>query len=116
MKLDIPLTPDEEARLSVEAKRNGLAPEEWIKRLALENLAEPPRHAEEEMDAKLRRWQEQTGTALLPDVPAPELFARWAEEDALMTEEEREAEDRLWEDIERGLTANKGLQLRRWNQ
>jgi hypothetical protein len=33
-----------------------------------------------------------------------------------MTEEEREAEDRLWEDIEQGLIDNRGLRLRRLDE
>ncbi len=47
---------------------------------------------EEALDAKLRLWQQQDGTPLLPDIPAHALFAQWAEEDARMTDAEREAE------------------------
>ena len=103
MNLEIPFTPIEEARLTAAAKQTGLAPAELIKRLALAHLPPVPANAEDELNAKLRSWQEQDGTPLMPNIPTQKLFAKWAEEDAQMTEAEREAEDRLWEDIEKGL-------------
>lgn len=106
--------PDEEIRLSAAARRNGLAPEEWLKQIALESLPDVPDGNNDEIDSKLRQRQERDGTALAPDVPARTLFAQWAEEDAQMTDEEREAEDRLWKEIEEVLAANRGvLQLKR---
>ena len=114
MNVEIPFTPDEEARFSDAARRVGLAPEEWLKQIALERLIDAPAGADEEIDLKLRERQERDGTALTPDVPARILFARWADEDARMADEEREAEDRLWEDLEKGLAENRGvLRLRR---
>lgn len=72
-----------------------------------------PVNTEDAVDAKLREWQEQDGSPLMPDVPAQVLFAQWAEEDAKMTEEEREAERVLWGSIEQGLAEQDGrLQLR----
>jgi len=71
-----------------------------------------PTTDEDDIDTKLHKWQEQDGTRLMPDIPTQTLFAQWAEEDAQMTAEEREAEDRLWEDFEKGLAAyNRMLQL-----
>lgn len=69
-----------------------------------EELFETKQPSPEEIVAeKLRQWQEQDGKVLMPDVPIRTLFAQWAEEDARMTDAEREAEDRLWQDIEKGL-------------
>jgi hypothetical protein len=53
--------------------------------------------------AKLRQWQQETNTVTSPAIPAGELFAQWAEEDANMTDEEKEAEDRLWQDFHKGI-------------
>jgi hypothetical protein len=101
MRID--LTPSEEARLSAAARKTGLTPAEFVKRLALEHLAAVPLTAEDAVDDKLRQWQEQDGKTLTPDIPTRELFAQWAEEDAHMTDAEREAEDRLWEEFEKGI-------------
>ena len=68
------------------------------------------------LDAKLYRWQHQDGVVLMPEIPTQMLFAQWAEEDARMTDAEREAEDRLWKDMEKELAANNGLELRRLGQ
>lgn len=69
---------------------------------------------EYEIDAKLCQWQEQDSPALMPDISTQALFSQWAEEDTHMTDEEREAEDLLWVDIENGLSENSGmLRLRR---
>lgn len=113
MSLTIPLTPAEEARLSAAARRIGLAPEELMKRLTLEHLPAAAEDEEGSIDATLRRWQQEDGAPLLPDVPTLALFAQWAEEDARMTSEERAAEDRLWAEIENGLMESSGLRLRR---
>jgi PHD/YefM family antitoxin component YafN of YafNO toxin-antitoxin module len=53
--------------------------------------------------AKLRQWQKETNTVTSPAIPAGELFAQWAAEDVNMTDEEKEAEDRLWEDVQSGI-------------
>lgn len=69
----------------------------------------------------LVRWQSEDRTPIMPPVPlrngetpTQALFRSWKEEDARMTEEEKEAEDLLWEDIEKGLNENRStLRLRR---
>ena len=114
MDVVIAFDPNEEARLYAAARQTGLTPANLIKRLALEHMPAVPANAEEELDAKLHAWQQQDGTPLMPNVPAQTLFAQWDAEDANMTEEERETEARLWEDIEKGLAENNRiLQLRR---
>src|SRR5947207_1391707 len=101
MRID--LTPTEEARLSAAARKSGLAPAEFVKRLALEHLPNASPSAETAIDARLRQWQEQDGTTLTPDISTGTLFARWAGEDARMTDAEREAEAHLWENIQSGI-------------
>lgn len=114
MDITIAFNPTEEARLVAAAQRTGLAPADLLKRLALEHLPAVPANDEGEIDARLHQWQEQDQTALQSENSSGTLFSQWAEEDAQMTDAEREAEDRLWEDIEQGLTAN-GRTLRlRW--
>ena len=114
MNLTIDLTATEEAQISSAARHAGLAPAELVKRLVKEHLPTVPTDAENDLDAKLRKWQQQDGVKLYPDVSTQELFAKWAEEDALMTDEERESEDRLWEELEPALTEHgRVLQLRR---
>jgi hypothetical protein len=110
--MEINLTSQEESLIYAAAKRTGLSPQDWIKQLALESLTDSVPHTDEEIDVKLRQWQKETGSPLMPESSARELFAQWDEEDARMTDEEREAEDRLWEDIEQGLVENRGLHLR----
>ena len=75
---------------------------------------------EAHIQALLARWQTEDNTPILPPIPTlpgetptQALFRKWAEEDARMTDEEREAEDQLWEDIDKGLRENGGkLRLR----
>ena len=112
--IEIPFTPSEEARLSAVARQTGLDPAEWIKQLALDRLPPALANSDEEIDAKLRRLQEQDNTELMPVISTHALFAQWAEEDSRMTDEEREAEGRLWKEIEKGLAENgRRLQFRR---
>jgi hypothetical protein len=112
MNLLIPFDPAEEARLTAAARKSGVAPADLIKQLVLDHLPPAPLSAEAEMDARIREWQDQDGTPLGRDTADDSLFARWAEEDALMTDAERDAEDRLWDDIEKSLVANSALRLR----
>ena len=79
----------------------------------VELVEEPTKPEDETVDAKLHRWQQQDGAALMPEISTQTLFAQWAEEDARMTDAEREEEDRLWENMEKGLADNNGLELRR---
>jgi len=58
----------------------------------------------------LAQWQTEDRTPLRSPIPArpgetptQALFRKWEEEDARMSDEEKDAEDRLWEDIEKGI-------------
>jgi len=101
--MQIDLTPALEARLSAAARQTGLAPAELVRRLVEEHLPSLVASDESALDALLRQRQEQDGTVLMPDIATQTLFAQWAEEDARMTDEEREAEDRFWQDFEKGI-------------
>ena len=106
MSITIDLTPSEEAQLSEAAQKSGMAPSDLLRKLPKDYLPAVSGTNEDELSSLLRRLQEQDGTKLFPDVPAQTLFAQWAEEDAKMTDEEREAEDRLWEELEEVLVHN----------
>ena len=113
MDLIIDLTVSEEAQLCEAATRTGLAPADLVKKLVKEHLSPVPAVDLDDLDAKLLRWQDQTGTKVTPHIPTQTLFAQWAAEDALMTDEERADEDRLWEDLEPRLAeTGRALQLR----
>ena len=114
MNLMIVLTPSEEALLCEAAKQTGLAPAELAKKVVTDHLVPVPATGNDDLDAKLCKWQVQDGTMLMRDIPTQTLFAQWAEEDRHMTDEERQAEDLLWEDLEKGFPDNgRALQLRR---
>jgi hypothetical protein len=101
MSLIIDLTPSEEERLSAIAQETGLDLAELVKKLVEERLPVVAAATDDDLDAKLRKWQQQEGTKLRPDIPTGTLFARWAQEDEQMTHEEREKEDRLWNELEK---------------
>ena len=109
MSITINLTPAEEERLSYMATQSGLAPEEMARKLVSYHL--PSASPIEEMSRRIREWQEQDRTPTLPSTaerpgltPTSALFQQWAEEDAQKTDEdEKEAEDQLWQDIEKSI-------------
>ena len=124
MTLTIELNPEEEARLASAAASAGLEPAVLARKLLSERLptaAAAPVSPQEKVRALLRQWQAQDNTPAVIAGPEPlpgetateALFRKWDEEDARMTEEEREAEDRLWSEVEQGLAENHGLRLRR---
>lgn len=57
--------------------------------------------------AKLHQWQRETNTQTSVATSTRELFRQWDEEDAAMTEEEKRAESRLWEEVEQGINENR---------
>jgi hypothetical protein len=131
MTLTIELSPDEEARLARAAAQEGLDPAALARKLLTERLpagagadssngeaALPP---QEKVRALLARWQAQDNTPVIPgpeplpgETPTEALFRTWDEEDARMTEEERAAAERLWEDFQRGVNETReALGMRR---
>jgi hypothetical protein len=88
VSLTIELTPAEEAHLAEAARREGIPPGELARRLLTRSLlAEPKTEREED--------------------PTLTLFARWDSEDATMTREEVEAEDRRWEEFKTNINAER---------
>ena len=69
-------------------------------------ISAPTPEPEDRVLALIHKWQQEYGLPPRPDgstghVPLVDLFAEWAAEEANMTAEEIEAEQKLWEDIER---------------
>ena len=101
MDIVISFSPNENARLSAVARQFGLPPAELVRKLTLEHLPPAPEQAaEDDLDAKLSTWQAEDGVHLSDDVSAQFMFNQWAEEDAHMTEEQREDEDKFWNEFE----------------
>jgi hypothetical protein len=78
MNLTIDFTASEEAEISAAARQNGMAPADLIKELLKEHLP-----------------------AVTSHVSTQDLFAKWAEEDAQLTGEEREQNERVYAEIEK---------------
>lgn len=68
-------------------------------------ITAPEQNTHDRVIGLLNKWQQEYGLPPRPDgemhTPVAELMARWDAEDALLSPEEIEAEQRLWEDIER---------------
>ena len=106
MNLTIDLSPEEETRLTTLAEQEGVNPAALVRQLVRQHLSPPDGAAPDlgtELRDRLRRWQEQDHTPLMPAIPTRKLVAEWRAEDARMTDEEREAEDRFWEEFLEGL-------------
>jgi hypothetical protein len=88
MTLTIELHPDEEARLAAAARREGVEPAELIRKLVVAHLPPIPSNEDEED-------------------PTLALFAQWDREDALMTPEEIEAEQRQFEQFKQNINAER---------
>ena len=80
MSITIELSPEEEARLRLEAERTGTDLATWARQRVLEK---------------------KKNSGLL------ELLKQFEEEDALLSPEEREANTRDWEELKQGLNANR---------
>ena len=111
MDLVIVLDENEEALLNDAARFAGLPAGDLVKRLAFDHL--PVNSPPVDLDKLLGEMQQRDGTPLQADVDAATLFAAWAEEDAALSDEERKAGERLWDEIEQGLVENAGIEMRR---
>lgn len=111
MTLTIDLSPTEEAQFTDAARQEGLEPAAFVKRLVRERLpSTAPSDPVAHVQAILAKWRAEDHTPTPPPVPTrpgetptQALFRAWDEEDAGMTQKEREAEDQLWQDFQRGL-------------
>ena len=86
MTLTIDLSPTEEALLTDAARQKGLDPAALVKALVTEHLPAP---------------------ATAPEDPTLALFAQWAQEDAQMTPEEIAEENRIWEQFQTNINAER---------
>jgi hypothetical protein len=66
------------------------------------------------VNALLAQWQAADNTPLRPPIPTrpgetptQALFRKWEEEDARMTDEERDAEEKFWEEYEQSINAER---------
>jgi hypothetical protein len=114
MSLD--LGPEIENAIRLRAAAEGVSVNDLLARtFALERqVTNSTRDSKLHIQALLDKWQAADNTPIMPpmptlpgETPTRALFRRWKEEDALMTDEEKDAEDRLWEDIEKGLKDNR---------
>jgi outer membrane phospholipase A len=66
-------------------------------------LTSDPQTQKQQVLDTLHQWQKETGGETATRTSAHELFSQWDAEAAQMTDEEREAEDSLWEDFQKGI-------------
>jgi len=104
VSLVIDLTPAEEARLVAAAEETGVDAVEYVKRLVTDHLYAVPAAGDDVRDPERSKpgsqTESQNGAQLAPDVPTQLLFAKWAQEDALLTEAERAESDRIYAELE----------------
>jgi len=114
MSIIVNLTPTEEADLSTEAMQSGIATADLVAKLLREHLISDPKTKKQQVLERLHQWQKDTETETGPRVSAHELFSRWDAEAAQLTTAEREAEDQLWEDFQKGINETRAsLGMRR---
>ena len=110
--MNIALPPEMEKKITRLAQEAGTSVGGYlssvVSRLPEPKLGDDP---QETIAAKLRQWQTDDGSALLPNASAKELFARWKGEDAQSSDEERRKEYALWTEIEKSLQNQQGLTL-----
>ena len=111
MTLQIAFTPSEEAKLKKAANDINLPTEEMIKMLVEKHLLREPVSLDDDIDAKLRRWQEQDGRILRPPQSIKDFSTQMAEEYALMTDEERAEDARIWGSVEESLLKGRNPSL-----
>jgi hypothetical protein len=114
MSILVNLTPIEEARLTSAATQSGLSPEELARRLVSDHL--PAANPVDEMRRRIREWQRQDRTPAPPIstvrpglTPTAALFQKWAEEDAQKTDEEVAVDDRLWQEYQHDVNAEREM-------
>jgi ribosome-binding protein aMBF1 (putative translation factor) len=101
MTVTLNLTPQEVARLAAAASKTGLAPEALAEKMIREQL--PVVSVADELSAKLQERHALDQIHFMPTRTATEIFAEWDREATLMTDEERDTEDQLWEDFQKGI-------------
>ena len=114
MSLD--LSPELESAVRERAAAEGVSVIDLLARtFAIDHQETPPKHdPRAHVQSLLDKWRATDSTPVMPPIPTrpgetptQALFRRWKEEDLLMTDEQKDEEDKLWEDIEKGLKENR---------
>lgn len=96
--MSLQIAPEIETAVRQYAEREGVSPEELLRR------AFPPITAASSVQALLQQWQQEYGLPPRPDgkvsTSAKELFAQWEAEDAELTFEEAAADQEIWADYQ----------------
>lgn len=109
MTITIDFSPTQAEQLANIAREEGVAPATLVQQLVAAHL--PSRNPVAQVQALLAQWQaEDKSFSVIPslvsqagDDPTKALFRTWDEEDARMTDDERRAEDKLWQEFLDGL-------------
>ncbi len=114
--MSLELSPEVEKVVRERAAQEGVSVDDLLARtfLVLQEKALSIGDPKERVRALLTKWQTEDNTPLMPPIstrngetPTQALFRKWEEEDTKMTEEERQAEDRLWDDIQQDIDAER---------
>jgi hypothetical protein len=111
MSLD--LNPEVESQVLERARAAGTTASEYIARL-LRSDAPAPSPSDPIARVRELRQQDDTPTALPPPndgtmTPSEALFRQWEREDAALTDEERQAEEALWQQFQQGINAERDV-------
>lgn len=119
--MTLEIAPDVAREIRENAAREGVSESDYLARLMqsarltpTDNFAVASADPAARVRALLTKLQEADGMPFAPTIPAKTLFAQWDAEDANMTDEEREAEDRIWENYMQRLNETRatfGLRL-----
>lgn len=97
--MSLQLAPEIETAVRQYAEREGVSPEELLRR------AFPPVSPASSVRALLQQWQQKYGLPPRPDgkvsTSAKDLFAEWEAEDAQLTSTEVAADQKIWEDYQK---------------
>lgn len=114
MSLD--LSPEIENVVRERAAAAGVSVNDLLARTFIQEKEQtrPVIDPKEHVRALLAHWQAQDNSPILPPIPIQSgetptqaLFRKWENEDADMTEEEQEREERLWEEIQQSINAER---------
>src|SRR5437879_6466677 len=114
MSLDI--SPELESAVRERAAAEGVSVNDLLARTFGRDLQETtPRHdPKAHVQSLLDKWQAADNTPVMApnpslpgETPTQALFRKWREEDAHMTDKQKDEEDKLWEDIEKALKENR---------
>jgi len=106
MSLD--LSPEIEKRVRERAEAEGVSVNYLMARIFAPEMTQksPPTDPKAHVRALLAQWQAQDNTPILPPIPirngktpTQALFRKWEEEEAQLTEEEQEQQEKFWEEF-----------------